>query len=59
MSALDRAKLSRHIITTCPDLSYFSELEFVWHNIHQQRDLVLGSPPGADYWKTGHTDAAG
>ena len=61
MSALDLAKLSRHIINTYPDLyHYFSEREFVWHNIHQQnRDLVLGSLPGADGLKTGHTDAAG
>jgi len=61
MSALDLAKLSRHIINTYPDLyHYFSEREFVWHNIHQpNRDLVLGSLPGADGLKTGHTDAAG
>jgi serine-type D-Ala-D-Ala carboxypeptidase (penicillin-binding protein 5/6) len=61
MSALDLAKLSRHIIATYPDLyRYFSEREFVWHNIRQQnRDLVLGTLPGADGLKTGHTDAAG
>ena len=61
MSALDLAKLSRHIINTYPDLyHYFSERDFVWHNIHQpNRDLVLGSLPGADGLKTGHTDAAG
>jgi D-alanyl-D-alanine carboxypeptidase (penicillin-binding protein 5/6) len=61
MSALDLAKLSRHIIKTYPQLyHYFSEREFVWHNIHQpNRDLVLGTLPGADGLKTGHTDAAG
>jgi D-alanyl-D-alanine carboxypeptidase (penicillin-binding protein 5/6) len=61
MSALDLAKLSRHIINTYPELyRYFSEREFVWHNIHQpNRDLVLGSLSGADGLKTGHTDAAG
>ena len=61
MSALDLAKLSRHIINTYPDLyHYFSEREFIWHNIHQpNRDLVLGTLPGADGLKTGHTDAAG
>jgi len=61
MSALDLAKLSRHIINTYPGLyHYFSEREFIWHNIHQpNRDLVLGSLPGADGLKTGHTDAAG
>ena len=61
MSALDLAKLSRHIINTYPEsYHYFSEREFVWHNIHQpNRDLVLGALPGADGLKTGHTDAAG
>jgi D-alanyl-D-alanine carboxypeptidase (penicillin-binding protein 5/6) len=61
MSALDLAKLSRHIINTYPELyHYFSEREFMWHNIRQpNRDLVLGSLPGADGLKTGHTDAAG
>jgi D-alanyl-D-alanine carboxypeptidase (penicillin-binding protein 5/6) len=61
MSALDLAKLSRHIINTYPELyHYFSEREFIWHNIHQpNRDLVLGALPGADGLKTGHTDAAG
>src|ERR1700743_3000093 len=61
MSALDLAKLARHIIRTYPQYyHYFSEKEFVWHNIHQpNRDLVLGSLPGADGLKTGHTDAAG
>ena len=61
MSALDLAKLSRHLINDYPQLyHYFSEREFVWHNIHQpNRDLVLGSLPGADGLKTGHTDAAG
>src|ERR1700753_985687 len=61
MSALDLAKLSRHIINTYPELyHYFSDREFVWHTIHQpNRDLVLGALPGADGLKTGHTDAAG
>src|SRR5882757_1057734 len=61
MSALDLAKLSRHIINTYPDLyHYFSEREFIWHNIHQpNRDLVLATLEGADGLKTGHTDAAG
>ena len=61
MSALDLAKLSRDIITNYPQLyHYFSEREFVWHNIHQpNRDLVLGALPGADGLKTGHTDASG
>ncbi|HEY2835362.1 MAG TPA: D-alanyl-D-alanine carboxypeptidase family protein [Rhizomicrobium sp.] len=61
MSALDLAKLSRHLIRDYPDYyHYFSEKSFVWHNITQpNRDLVLGSLPGADGLKTGHTDAAG
>ena len=61
MSALDLAKLSRHLINDYPDYyHYFSEREFVWHGIHQpNRDLVLGSLPGADGLKTGHTDASG
>jgi D-alanyl-D-alanine carboxypeptidase (penicillin-binding protein 5/6) len=61
MSALDLAKLSRHLINDYPEYyHYFSEREFVWHNIHQpNRDLVLGALPGADGLKTGHTDASG
>ncbi|MBN9589789.1 MAG: hypothetical protein BGN85_03685 [Alphaproteobacteria bacterium 64-11] len=61
MSALDLAKLARHIINNYPQYyHYFSEKEFVWNNIHQpNRDLVLGQLPGADGLKTGHTDAAG
>jgi D-alanyl-D-alanine carboxypeptidase (penicillin-binding protein 5/6) len=61
MSALDLAKLARHLIRDYPDYyHYFSEKSFVWHNITQpNRDLVLGSLPGADGLKTGHTDAAG
>src|SRR5215475_11996230 len=61
MSALDLAKLSRHLIRDYPAYyHYFSEKSFVWHNITQpNRDLVLGSLPGADGLKTGHTDAAG
>jgi D-alanyl-D-alanine carboxypeptidase (penicillin-binding protein 5/6) len=61
MSALDLAKLARHIIRTYPQYyHYFSEREFTWHKIRQpNRDLVLDSLPGADGLKTGHTDAAG
>jgi len=61
MSALDLAKLARHLIRDYPQYyHYFSEKSFVWHNITQpNRDLVLGSLPGADGLKTGHTDAAG
>jgi D-alanyl-D-alanine carboxypeptidase (penicillin-binding protein 5/6) len=61
MSALDLAKLARHLINDYPQYyHYFSEKSFVWHNITQpNRDLVLDSLPGADGLKTGHTDAAG
>ena len=61
MSALDLAKLSRHLITAYPAYyHYFSERSFVWHNITQpNRDLVLDQLQGADGLKTGHTDAAG
>jgi D-alanyl-D-alanine carboxypeptidase (penicillin-binding protein 5/6) len=61
MSALDLAKLSRHLINGYPQYyHYFSEKSFTWHNITQpNRDLVISSLPGADGLKTGHTDAAG
>ncbi len=61
MSALDLAKLSRHIITEYSQYyHFFSEREFIWHKIRQpNRDLVIGMLPGADGLKTGHTDAAG
>ncbi|HEY4275318.1 MAG TPA: D-alanyl-D-alanine carboxypeptidase family protein [Rhizomicrobium sp.] len=61
MSAMDLAKLARHLIRDYPDYyHYFSEKEFTWHNITQpNRDLVLGALPGADGLKTGHIDASG
>jgi len=61
MSALDLAKLARHLIRDYPQYyHYFSETSFKWHGINQpNRDLVLGQLPGADGLKTGHTDAAG
>jgi len=61
MSALDLAKLSRHLITEYAQYyPYFSEREFTWNKIRQpNRDLVLGMLQGADGLKTGHTDAAG
>ena len=61
MSALDLAKLSRHLINDYPQYyHYFSEKSFTWHNITQpNRDLVISTLPGADGLKTGHTDAAG
>jgi serine-type D-Ala-D-Ala carboxypeptidase (penicillin-binding protein 5/6) len=61
MSALDLAKLARHLIEDYPQYyHYFSETSFTWHNITQQnRDQVLGQLAGADGLKTGHIDASG
>lgn len=61
MSALDLAKLARHIIYTYPNLyHYFGEKDFVWSNIHQpNRNPLLFNTPGADGLKTGHIEASG
>jgi D-alanyl-D-alanine carboxypeptidase (penicillin-binding protein 5/6) len=66
MSALDLAKLARHIIYDYPQYyHYFAERSFKMdvgngHSITQQnRDSVLDKFPGTDGLKTGHTDAAG
>jgi len=61
MSAMDLAKLARHLIRDYPKYyHYFGEREFTWHNIRQpNRNLVLERFPGADGLKTGHTDEAG
>jgi D-alanyl-D-alanine carboxypeptidase (penicillin-binding protein 5/6) len=61
MSALDLAKLARHIIYTYPNLyHFFGEKDFVWSNIHQpNRNPLLFNTPGADGLKTGHIEASG
>jgi len=66
MSALDLAKLARHIIVDYPQYyHYFAERSFTMpvgngRSITQQnRDSVLDKFPGTDGLKTGHTDAAG
>ena len=67
MSALDLAKLARHIVNTYPQYyRYFSEKSYTvtvsdkGKTITQpNRDLVLQMLPGADGLKTGHTDLAG
>lgn len=66
MSALDLAKLARHLIYFYPQYyHYFAERSFSMdvgngHSITQQnRDSVLDKFPGTDGLKTGHTDAAG
>jgi len=45
MSALDLAKLSRHLINDIRTYHYFSEREFVWHNIHSPTATCWGSLP--------------
>jgi len=61
MSALDLAKLARHIIYAYPNLyHYFGEKDFVWSNIHKpNRNPLLFNTPGADGLKTGHIEASG
>lgn len=66
MSALDLAKLARHLIYDYPQYyHYFSERSFSWEVspgkfiTQQNRDSVLDKFPGTDGLKTGHTDAAG
>jgi D-alanyl-D-alanine carboxypeptidase (penicillin-binding protein 5/6) len=61
MSALDLAKLARHLIYAYPQYyPFFSQHSFTWNNITQNnRDTVLNKLPNADGLKTGHTDAAG
>ncbi len=65
MSALDLAKLSRHLINDYPQYyHYFGERSYTVYDqgkpiTQPNRDLVLEKLPGADGLKTGHTDAAG
>jgi D-alanyl-D-alanine carboxypeptidase (penicillin-binding protein 5/6) len=61
MSALDLAKLARHLIAAYPEYyHYFGERSFMWNGINQpNRDMVLEKLDGADGLKTGHTDASG
>lgn len=61
MSALDLAKLARHLIAAYPEYyHYFGERSFMWNGISQpNRDMVLEKLDGADGLKTGHTDASG
>jgi D-alanyl-D-alanine carboxypeptidase (penicillin-binding protein 5/6) len=65
MSALDLAKLSRHLINDYPQYyHYFSVKSYTVSDRGKQitqpnRDLVLETLPGADGLKTGHTDASG
>lgn len=65
MSALDLAKLARHLIYTYPQYyHYFSVRSYTTTDQGKQitqpnRDLTLDKVQGADGLKTGHTDAAG
>jgi D-alanyl-D-alanine carboxypeptidase (penicillin-binding protein 5/6) len=61
MSALDLAKLARHIIRDYPAYyHYFGERNFVWSGISQpNRNMLLDKFEGADGLKTGYTDASG
>jgi len=65
MSALDLAKLARHLIYDYPQYyHYFSVRSYTATDQGKQitqpnRDLTLDKVQGADGLKTGHTDAAG
>lgn len=61
VTAHDLAILAAYLIREFPDLyRFFGEQEFTWNGIKQaNRNLLLGSYPGADGLKTGHTLASG
>lgn len=65
MSALDLARLSRHLIYDYPQYyHYFSVRNYTTYDqgkpiTQPNRDLVLDKFQGADGLKTGHTDASG
>jgi serine-type D-Ala-D-Ala carboxypeptidase (penicillin-binding protein 5/6) len=61
VTAHDLAKLASYIIRDFPEhYHYFSEREFTWNGIKQaNRNLLLGTYPGADGLKTGHTQDSG
>ncbi|ANP44488.1 D-alanyl-D-alanine carboxypeptidase family protein [Candidatus Viadribacter manganicus] len=61
ISTVDLARLARHIIVNYPEFyRTYSQREFRYNNITQQnRNPLLGSYPGADGVKTGHTDDSG
>jgi D-alanyl-D-alanine carboxypeptidase (penicillin-binding protein 5/6) len=61
VTAHDLAKLAQYLIREFPEhYHYFAEREFVWNGIKQaNRNLLLGSYPGADGLKTGHTADSG
>ncbi|MFM9862648.1 MAG: D-alanyl-D-alanine carboxypeptidase family protein [Micropepsaceae bacterium] len=61
VTAHDLARLASYIIREFPQYyTYFSEREFTWNGIKQaNRNLLLGTYPGADGLKTGHTADSG
>ena len=61
VTAHDLARVARYIIKEFPDYyHYFGEREFTWSKIKQpNRNLLLGTYPGADGLKTGHTAESG
>jgi D-alanyl-D-alanine carboxypeptidase (penicillin-binding protein 5/6) len=61
VTAHDLAKLAAYLIREFPDhYRFFGEREFTWNGIKQaNRNLLLGSYPGADGLKTGHTQGSG
>lgn len=61
ISTADLARLARYLILTYPDFyRTYAEREFTFNERTQQnRNPLLGSFPGADGVKTGHTDESG
>ncbi|MCE9523896.1 MAG: D-alanyl-D-alanine carboxypeptidase [Alphaproteobacteria bacterium] len=61
VTAHDLAKLAAYIIREFPEeYAIFSQREFTWNKIKQaNRNLLLGTYPGADGLKTGHTQDSG
>lgn len=61
VTAHDLAILASHLIRDYPEYySLYSEREFTWNGIRQaNRNMLLGTYPGADGLKTGHTAASG
>jgi D-alanyl-D-alanine carboxypeptidase (penicillin-binding protein 5/6) len=61
ISALDLARLARHIITEYPQYyDIYAESEFTYNGIRQfNRNPLLGVFEGADGLKTGHTEESG
>ncbi|MEQ1753185.1 MAG: D-alanyl-D-alanine carboxypeptidase family protein [Micropepsaceae bacterium] len=61
VTAHDLAILAAYLIREYPEYyHYFSEREFTWNKIKQgNRNLLLGTYPGVDGLKTGHTAESG